>query len=176
VVDDVRPPPPLDAIVPIDLRGRDEASCRELLLSGASAGGLKPPASGAVPSLPAGVQRPRFPGEQPTPRPAPPDLPRRVWPFVSRDDLLRQLRAGYEAGRRDEPDVVQVLCGLPGVGKTAVAIHFAHQAAAEYALVLWVGPDAGARTGARQRIDELARQQARRCLVVMDAVDDPNVL
>jgi transcriptional regulator with XRE-family HTH domain len=59
--------------------------------------------------------------------PAPSQLPPDVADFTGRDEptaLLRNLLAGAEV---DGAVVVSVLAGKPGVGKTALAVHVAHQ-------------------------------------------------
>nr|WP_281365043.1 BTAD domain-containing putative transcriptional regulator [Phytohabitans houttuyneae] len=64
------------------------------------------------------------------PAPVPSWLPRRVADFTGRSHLVaRLLRAGREAG--DHP-VIQVIDGMAGSGKTALAVHVAHQLAEHY--------------------------------------------
>jgi transcriptional regulator with XRE-family HTH domain len=54
--------------------------------------------------------------------------------FVGRDAELAALRAGLRA----HTGSCQVLCGLGGVGKTALAAEFAYRHSADYDLVWWV--------------------------------------
>ncbi|MEH0934633.1 AfsR/SARP family transcriptional regulator [Micromonospora psammae] len=65
--------------------------------------------------------------DSPLPRPAqlPPDLPF----FSGRDDLIAEARAAV--ARPDGPAVLAI-DGMPGIGKTALAVHLAHQFAADY--------------------------------------------
>ncbi|MFC0032715.1 BTAD domain-containing putative transcriptional regulator [Micromonospora chaiyaphumensis] len=70
---------------------------------------------------------PRTGSPAPLPRPAqlPPDLPF----FAGRGDLVADARAAV--ARPDGPAVLAI-DGMPGVGKTALAIHLAHGFAADY--------------------------------------------
>ena len=61
----------------------------------------------------------------------PPRNPR----FTGRDGMLTELRRRWHA---DEPLVVQALYGLGGVGKTQLALEYAHRFAADYDLTWWI--------------------------------------
>ena len=56
--------------------------------------------------------------------------------FTGRDDLLAELRRRLRSG--DATLVVQALYGLGGVGKTQLALEYAHRFAADYDVVWWV--------------------------------------
>lgn len=62
-------------------------------------------------------------------------VPARNPGFVGREDLMRRLRERLASGSRT---VVQALHGWGGVGKTQLAIEYAHQFASEYDLVWWI--------------------------------------
>ncbi|MGY1683307.1 FxSxx-COOH system tetratricopeptide repeat protein [Geodermatophilus sp. SYSU D01176] len=56
--------------------------------------------------------------------------------FTGREDMLTELRRRLGAG--EATLVVQALYGLGGVGKTQLAIEYAHRFAADYDLVWWI--------------------------------------
>lgn len=67
--------------------------------------------------------------------PVPAQLPADVSTFVGRTDALRTLSAlsGAGGGTRDPgPLLVTAVAGTAGVGKTALAVHWAHSVAAEF--------------------------------------------
>jgi class 3 adenylate cyclase len=64
------------------------------------------------------------------------NVPPRNRYFTGRDDLLAELRRRLRAG--DARLVVQALYGLGGVGKTQLALEYAHRFAADYDVVWWI--------------------------------------
>jgi class 3 adenylate cyclase len=64
------------------------------------------------------------------------NVPARNRHFTGREDLLAELRRRLRAG--EATLVVQALYGLGGVGKTQLALEYAHRFAADYDIVWWI--------------------------------------
>jgi hypothetical protein len=188
-IDTAAVPAILRPFLTASLVGLDEAEARETLLR-AVAGPLAP------------TRPPVFPGSAPD-RPSGPALPRqlpRVWnlprrnpDFTGRNDLLTSLRTALTAERRS---AMRVLLGHGGVGKTQLAVEYAHRFASEYELVWWVRAEEPAlipgqlaalavKTGAaekgtpvREALDALAEELRvrERWLLVFDDAPDPESL
>jgi tetratricopeptide (TPR) repeat protein/transcriptional regulator with XRE-family HTH domain len=60
-------------------------------------------------------------------RPVPAQLPADVASFVGRTDQLRRLTKLLDGGDRPATVVISAIAGTAGVGKTALAVHWAHQ-------------------------------------------------
>lgn len=63
------------------------------------------------------------------------NLPARLITFTGRDTLVTRLHDALTTG---EPTVVHALNGMGGVGKTALALEYAHRYAADYDIAWWV--------------------------------------
>ena len=129
----------------IDLVGLDEPARPARLLAGRQPGRAARPAKRPVPRRPAsGGRGARFPGRarrSPTCR-------RATRNFTGRGELLRALHASCRpSGRRRwcRPSAVH---GLGGVGKTQLALEYAHRYAADYDMVWWVPAEQPARPSA----------------------------
>ncbi|NUS29512.1 MAG: toll/interleukin-1 receptor domain-containing protein [Streptomyces sp.] len=175
-----------------ELHGLEESEAREVLLE-------------AITGPPRPTDPPRFPGAPGLGRPTAPRLPSdaeapQVWnvrqrnpDFVGRDDVLSHVR---EALLADHRAAIQVLHGLGGVGKTQIAVEYAHRFAGQYDIVWWIDagqadrlpaayaelaerlgitrPYAGTEANARRALDHLRTHD--RWLIVLDNADDPSAL
>jgi MinD-like ATPase involved in chromosome partitioning or flagellar assembly/tetratricopeptide (TPR) repeat protein len=130
----------------VNLTARDEQSAGDALLGHF---GLTDAAAAVVPSAASG---PRFPDR----RPAIWDVRRRNPWFSGRTGVLNELRDGLMPGGQVRS--VCAILGQQGVGKTEVALEFAHRFGSDYDVVWWI--DAGQESSVRLRLAELARRMA----------------
>lgn len=131
---DFRPPGIFDSRVSIEFAGLTADQAREELLAATREPGLEPSGQPREPGP--GVDPPRFPGDQP----AVFQVPLRNPNFVGRDAVLLELRA-HLAKSSTAAVLPQTLHGLAGVGKTQVALEFAHRFAPDYDLVWWISAE-----------------------------------
>ncbi|WFE37856.1 FxSxx-COOH system tetratricopeptide repeat protein [Micromonospora sp. WMMD998] len=128
-VQEVKPPPILRSLIYRDLFDLAEPQARAALL--AAVGGPVRPATVPFPGDAVTAGTTRVPGSYP----AVWNAPRRNQAFTGRQGLLAALRARLTDGDRA---VVQALAGLGGVGKTQLAIEYAHLFVGDYDLVWWI--------------------------------------
>jgi tetratricopeptide (TPR) repeat protein len=132
-----QPPGLLGGRIYVDLVGLDEPAAAVRLLEGAKRDRARPAGRvgfpGTAATQPTG-EAPRFPGRPPAIFNVPPRNPS----FTGRSDLLRALR--QQLAETSSSTVVQIgtVHGLGGVGKTQLAIEYAHRFASDYDLVWWV--------------------------------------
>jgi hypothetical protein len=131
----VQPAPVLRPLVFRDLFDRSEADARRELLA-AVGGSNRPSGAPGFPGTVAGAEYPPIVGPR-VPGSLPPvwNVPHRHPGFTGREALLAALRQRLASGGRA---LVQALHGMGGVGKTQLAIEYAHLFAGEYELVWWI--------------------------------------
>jgi hypothetical protein len=126
-------PAVLRPLVMYDLFGVEEAQARRALLD-AVQWPRRPDHEPTFPSR--GSLGPRLPGSAPRVW----NVPARNAGFVGRDDLLVTIRDRLLTGGRA---VVQALHGMGGVGKTQLAMEYAHRFVVAYDLVWWINAEQG---------------------------------
>jgi TIR domain/NB-ARC domain len=182
------PPGLLASRVYIDLVDTEEPTARRLLLDGVGESGARP-TTAPFPGAARGAKR--FPGQGP----AVSNLPARNPNFSGRGDLLEELHASLQAGSAAAVVPRGALHGLGGVGKTQLALEFAHRFASDYDIAWWVPAElptstttALAALAGRLGVEELADQgdmaamlfdllrQQDRWLLVYDNAERPDRL
>ncbi|MEW1641049.1 MULTISPECIES: FxSxx-COOH system tetratricopeptide repeat protein [unclassified Streptomyces] len=126
---------------PVDLRDLDSREARRRILRRLDLDATISPG-------PVSGTAPRFPNDPP----AVWNVPRRNVRFTGRDAILEKLHARFEEGGRGGARVA--LRGISGVGKSQIAIEYAHRFGNDYDIVWWVG--ARFRAPAREQFAQLA--------------------
>jgi tetratricopeptide (TPR) repeat protein len=128
-------PPLLADRIYVDLVGVDDRAATARLLSGVMEGRAKPRGKRPYPGhVQRKAPRSRFPGRHPEIFNVPP----RNRNFIGRDDLLKNLRRTLRAKRAGAVVQASAAYGLGGVGKTQLAIEYAHRFASDYDLIWWI--------------------------------------
>jgi TIR domain len=128
-VQECKPPGLLAGRVYIDLVDTDEPTAKQRLLEGVGEAGVRP-TTAPFPGTPAK----RFPGQGPEVS----NLPARNRNFSGRGELLEQLYASLQAESAAAVVPMGAMHGLGGVGKTELALEFAHRFASDYDVAWWV--------------------------------------
>ncbi|MCX5559309.1 FxSxx-COOH system tetratricopeptide repeat protein [Streptomyces sp. NBC_00038] len=178
-----------------NLHGLDETAAQTALHEAVNSGSrptAPPPFPGTIPvtaPIPmAGQSKPRLPGSSGQPEVW--SVRRRNPDFAGRETEIARLR---ESLVRESKAVPQVLHGMGGVGKSQLALEYAHRFAGQYDLVWWIDaeqpdeipvryteladrlgiakPDAGAETNARALLSHLDGRE--RWLLILDNAEDP---
>jgi tetratricopeptide (TPR) repeat protein len=138
-------PPLLADRIYIDLTGLDEQTAVQRLLAGVQVGRAKPSGRRPYPGGQATISTVSFPGR----RPVIFDVPPRNLHFTGRSDLLKSLRRTLRARRAGAVVQAGAVYGLGGVGKTQLAVEYAHRYAADYDLVWWISAEQRVALGGR---------------------------
>jgi TIR domain/Tetratricopeptide repeat len=185
-VEDVAVPVLEGPLLRADLFGVDPGTAKARLLA-AVRGTARPEVEPAFPGVQAVTPGgPRLPGVLPPVW----RVPRRNPAFTGRDGVLAGIRTALAGGGQM---ALQALHGMGGVGKTSLAIEYAHRFAADFEAVWWVdaeqptliaeqlrelaaavrvaGADADVRSGMDAALGWLRRESG--WLVVFDNAEDP---
>jgi tetratricopeptide (TPR) repeat protein len=186
-------PPLLANLIHLDLAGLDEPTAARRLLAAVDPGRARP--AGKLPFPGSGGRAQDAPAQFPGRRPRIFHVPPRNPNFTGRKKLLTRLRRDLSGRKAVTVVHAKALHGLGGVGKTQLALEYAHRHAADYDLIWWVtvdqpptipsqlvalanrlgipGPIGQAETVAAL-LDELRHHG--RWLLVFDNVEDPHDL
>ena len=185
-------PPLLANRIYIDLIDLQEQQAAERLLVGVHRGRARPAGRQRFPGAgQPGAAGVRFPGRQP----AIFNVPARNPHFTGRGELLQAVRLRLSEATTGTMVHAQAIYGLGGVGKTQLAVEYAHRFAADYDLVWWIPAEdslviPGRLAALARRLglpelpaveeqvaalfDELGQRE--RWLLVYDNVDEPRAL
>jgi hypothetical protein len=153
-VADCRPPGLLRDLVYVDLVDLSEELAAERLLAAVQPGRARP--AGKRPFPGTGIAdtggAARFPGRPPAIFNVPPRNPN----FTGRGELLQALRMQLAETATGAVVQAQVIHGLGGVGKTQLAVEYAHRFASDYDLIWWISAEQPATI--REGLAALARR------------------
>jgi hypothetical protein len=123
------------SLIYVDLVGLDETAAVRRLRSRLTGGRPQTAPAFPVGRVPVRRDRPGFAGRPPQVW----NVPARNPHFTGRGDLLHQLRERLRSG--EGTLVVQALYGLGGVGKSQLAMEYAHRFAADYDVIWWISAE-----------------------------------
>jgi len=127
-------PPLIASRVYIDLVGLDERTAAANLRAGIARGRVKPAGASPFPGWRQPAAGCRFPGR----RPEVFGVPLRNPNFTGRVGLLTKMRGTLQAQSAEADLRTASIYGLGGIGKTQLAIEYAHRYAADYDLMWWI--------------------------------------
>jgi tetratricopeptide (TPR) repeat protein len=133
-IEDCELPRLLRAQVYVDVVGLPRQQARAQLLAGVKRGRRKPSAEPPFPHDPPGGDGPRFPGQAPDVT----NLPPRNADFSGRGRLLEELHETQTAAGATAVVQAATVHGLGGVGKTQLALEYAHRYSSDYEVIWWV--------------------------------------
>jgi tetratricopeptide (TPR) repeat protein len=140
LVEPVTLPRLLQPWIHINLTGLEPEEAAAKLMDGVRPGPAEPTVVPAFPGHlgPRAGGGPRYPGRHPEIA----NLPARNPDFSGRDDLLGELRQRLQLEGSAAVMPAQALHGLGGVGKTQLALEYAHRYQADYDLIWWIVAEA----------------------------------
>jgi tetratricopeptide (TPR) repeat protein len=130
----------------IDLAGASRPTARQRLLDGVRRGRRRPdreppgPWGTAGGALRRDQEEPRFPAQGPSIT----NLPRRNLNFTGRTKLLEGLHSTLQSSAGSavtQTEATEAISGLGGIGKTQLALEYAHRYASDYDLIWWIGAE-----------------------------------
>ena len=133
-VQDCQPPGLLASRMYVDLVGLEEAAAAARLRAGVQQGWARPAGWRPFPGQATAAEGSRYPGRLPEVF----GVPARNPNFTGRTELLTALRGLLQTQETGAVVQAGTVHGRGGVGKTQLAIEYAHRYAADYDLVWWV--------------------------------------
>ena len=130
----------------IDLAGTSRPTAKQRLLEGVKRGRRRPDREPPGPWGTTGgplrreQDEPRFPAQGPSIT----NLPRRNLNFTGRTELLEGLHRTLQSSAGSamtQTEATEAISGLGGIGKTQLALEYAHRYASDYDLIWWIGAE-----------------------------------
>jgi hypothetical protein len=130
----------------IDLAGASRPTAKQRLLEGVKRGRRRPDREPPGPwgatgrAFRSDQEEPRFPAQGPSIT----NLPRRNLNFTGRTKLLEGLHSTLQSSAGSavtQAEATEAISGLGGIGKTQLALEYAHRYASDYDLIWWIGAE-----------------------------------